>query len=117
MNKFYKIVSILGLVLLLWVALLLTALVGSNSAVFGGLVERQNVAFVNGLRAGASAIQVINSSGELVGPIDQPSTGSSTYAGTSTFIGPLVVDGFLSGVVTLTVASASSTPTAAQICD
>lgn len=76
-----------------------------KSSVLGGLVELQDKVFVNGFRVGTSETRVMDGSGNFTIP------GTLTVTGDSNF------DVLIQSGGVLTIASGSTTFTAAQICD
>ncbi len=83
-NKF-TVYVLAGLVVVLGAFLLLSEF--SKPVSFGGLVHNTQEIFSKGIKAGSSAAEVIDSSGNWVGSLSLSSSDTSTFAGTNSFTG------------------------------
>lgn len=76
---------LVGLVVVLGAFVLLSEF--GKPVSFGGLVHNTQEIFSAGIKAGSSAAEVINSSGQWVGALNLSTSDSATLAGTNTFSG------------------------------
>jgi len=88
------------------IGLVLGAVFTSNSSLGGVNFEKE--VFKVGFKAGSPAVDVVNSSGQVVGVINLPSTATLTSAGVGTFSGANTFSGATAFTGTIT-ASATST--------